>query len=48
MDKKTNKESVENKRLQVKTNIKAGPNRRAHDHIGNFNFKVEIEGVTTR
>ena len=22
------------------------PNRRAHDHIGNFNFKVEIEGVT--
>ena len=23
------------------------PNRRAHDHIGNFNFKVEIEGVTT-
>uniref|UniRef100_A0A6U0HSM1 Phage tail protein n=1 Tax=Helicotheca tamesis TaxID=374047 RepID=A0A6U0HSM1_9STRA len=23
-----------------------GPNRRAFDHIGNFNFKVEIEGVT--
>ena len=23
------------------------PNRRPHDHIGNFNFKVEIEGVTT-
>ena len=23
-----------------------GPNRRPHDHIGNFNFKVEIEGVT--
>ena len=23
------------------------PNRRAFDHIGNFNFKVEIEGVTT-
>ena len=22
------------------------PNRRNHDHIGNFNFKVEIEGVT--
>ncbi|NUN13935.1 MAG: phage tail protein [Myxococcales bacterium] len=22
------------------------PNRRAFDHIGNFNFKVEIEGVT--
>jgi phage tail-like protein len=22
------------------------PNRRAHDHIGNFNFKIEIEGVT--
>jgi len=22
------------------------PNRRAHDHIGNRNFKVEIEGVT--
>jgi phage tail-like protein len=22
------------------------PNRRAHDHIGAFNFKVEIEGVT--
>ena len=22
------------------------PNRRTHDHIGNFNFKVEIEGVT--
>jgi phage tail-like protein len=22
------------------------PNRRDHDHIGNFNFKVEIEGVT--
>jgi phage tail-like protein len=22
------------------------PNRREHDHIGNFNFKVEIEGVT--
>ena len=28
---------------KVKTEIKAGPNRRAHDHIGNFNFKVEIE-----
>lgn len=26
--------------------ISGGPNRRAHDHIGNFNFKVEIEGVT--
>jgi phage tail-like protein len=23
------------------------PNRRPFDHIGNFNFKVEIEGVTT-
>jgi phage tail-like protein len=23
------------------------PNRRKFDHIGNFNFKVEIEGVTT-
>ena len=23
------------------------PNRRAFDHIGNFNFKIEIEGVTT-
>jgi phage tail-like protein len=23
------------------------PNRRQFDHIGNFNFKVEIEGVTT-
>ena len=23
------------------------PNRRDFDHIGNFNFKVEIEGVTT-
>lgn len=22
------------------------PNRRPHDHIGNFNFKIEIEGVT--
>jgi hypothetical protein len=22
------------------------PNRRAHDHIGAFNFNVEIEGVT--
>jgi len=22
------------------------PNRRDHDHIGNFNFRVEIEGVT--
>jgi phage tail-like protein len=22
------------------------PNRRPHDHIGQFNFKVEIEGVT--
>ena len=22
------------------------PNRRSHDHIGNYNFKVEIEGVT--
>ncbi len=22
------------------------PNRRVHDHIGQFNFKVEIEGVT--
>ncbi len=22
------------------------PNRREHDHIGNFNFRVEIEGVT--
>lgn len=26
--------------------ISGGPSRRAHDHIGNFNFKVEIEGVT--
>jgi len=26
--------------------VRGGPNRRAHDHIGNFNFKVEIEGVT--
>lgn len=23
------------------------PNRRAHDHIGNHNFRIEIEGVTT-
>ncbi|MCB9728367.1 MAG: phage tail protein [Deltaproteobacteria bacterium] len=23
------------------------PNRRGHDHIGNFNFMVEIEGVST-
>ena len=23
------------------------PNRRDFDHIGNFNFKVEVEGVTT-
>ena len=23
------------------------PNRRNFDHVGNFNFKVEIEGVTT-
>jgi phage tail-like protein len=23
------------------------PNRRPNDHIGNFNFKIEIEGVTT-
>jgi len=23
------------------------PNRRPHDHVGNFNFKVEIEGVST-
>ncbi len=22
------------------------PSRRAHDHIGAFNFKVEVEGVT--
>lgn len=22
------------------------PNRREHDHIGNYNFKVEIQGVT--
>jgi phage tail-like protein len=22
------------------------PNRREHDYIGNFNFKIEIEGVT--
>jgi phage tail-like protein len=22
------------------------PNRRPHDHIGQFNFKVEVEGVT--
>lgn len=22
------------------------PNRRPHDHIGNRNFRVEIEGVT--
>ena len=22
------------------------PNRRPHDHIGNFNFKVEIDGIT--
>ena len=26
--------------------IYGGPNRRAHDHIGQFNFKVEIEGAT--
>ena len=24
----------------------AGDNRRAHDHIGQFNFKMEIDGVT--
>ncbi len=23
------------------------PNRRAFDHIGNYNFRIEIEGVTT-
>jgi len=23
-----------------------GDNRRAHDHVGQFNFKVEIDGVT--
>ncbi|MEO0601759.1 MAG: hypothetical protein AAF211_09995 [Myxococcota bacterium] len=33
-------------KLKVKTGVRGGPNRRAHDHIGNFNFKVEIEGVT--
>ena len=27
---------------KVKTGIKAGPNRRPFDHIGHFNFKVEI------
>lgn len=26
--------------------VRGGPNRRQHDHIGNFNFKVEIEGIT--
>ena len=26
--------------------IYGGPNRREHDHIGQFNFKVEIEGVS--
>ncbi|MFK7943768.1 MAG: hypothetical protein AB8B85_12760 [Paracoccaceae bacterium] len=26
--------------------ISGGPKRHVHDHIGNFNFKVEIEGAT--
>jgi len=26
--------------------ISGGPNRRAHDHIGNFNFKVEVSGAS--
>lgn len=43
--KKLSLKSVERVRggLCVKTHIKAGPNRRKHDHIGQFNFKVEIE-----
>jgi hypothetical protein len=26
--------------------VTGGAIRRTHDHIGNFNFKVEIDGVT--
>jgi hypothetical protein len=29
------------KNMKLKTQIKAGPNRRAFDHIGNFNFATE-------
>lgn len=32
--------------LRRRTNVKAGPNRRPHDHIGNFNFTVEIDGIS--
>jgi hypothetical protein len=32
--------------MKVKTRLKAGYNGRPHDHIGQFNFRVEIEGVT--
>ena len=31
---------------QVVKQKRVFPNRRKHDHIGAFNFKVEIEGVT--
>jgi hypothetical protein len=31
--------------LRVRTHIKAGPNRRKPDPIGQFNCQVEIEGV---
>jgi hypothetical protein len=38
---------VRQKLPKVNTRIKAGPTRRGDlDHIGQFNFKVEIEGVT--
>ncbi|MCB9594189.1 MAG: hypothetical protein H6719_15765 [Sandaracinaceae bacterium] len=32
--------------MRVRTALKAGPNRRAHDHLTDHNWQLEIEGVT--
>ena len=42
MERKTNKKLNFDKIMSIKTNIKAGD----HDHIGQFNFIVELSGVT--
>ena len=46
MKKKRKHNNIGRKRGRVRTHIKAGPSLRCHDHIGQFNFVVEIEGVS--
>jgi hypothetical protein len=41
-DTKKAKPVTEKKTPRVTTKIKAGPNRRDHDHIGNFNVGTTI------